>query len=173
MAQIDFSYLDRFAGEKVKVTSQVNPAYHRGQTVTERLGRLAPENKWASVRLFDKAHVPEHDKGQLVKKHIGEGVIMAQWSTLPNRGSSNTPYLGIETCLWRIEKLEDGLVLFDHELVSGNLYNLLNHEKRVLGQIELALPYNPPYDCYEATSSRGKDPMADFLSWRDNLVRLL
>jgi hypothetical protein len=172
MAKVDFSYLDRFAGEKAKVSLQVNPDYNRGQTIQEVLGRIMPGSKWASLSFLDGAHKPEHDLGKLVVNHIGEGVHSAQWSTIRHLLPRGIPYLGIETTFWKVERLEDGLVLFDHVPVSENQYNLLKYDGEILGQVNLPLPYRSPYDPLEVLGNHGKEQMQKFLAWREDLVQV-
>lgn len=173
MAQVDFSYLDKFAGEKVKVTLQLNPEYYERETTRENKGRIMPGSNWERLIFLEGAHNPEHDSGKLISittPYFGN-ICSHKWSTMPFDTPTKIPYLGITQTFWKIERLEDGLVLFDHLPISKDTYNLVNHNAMVLGQITLPLPFNSPYNCYEALGSNEKKHMEEFSAWRENIVR--
>jgi len=169
MAKINLSYLDRFAGEPVRIESRVDPDYNVGKTSVENRGRLMMGNKWGRISFLDGFISEEDEAGQIVLVDMGDGVKTSSWSTAKGYLPGSLPYLGNTQSVWKIETLKDKALLFSHRSVGDSEYEILGAEQEVLGKLSVQYPYQTPYDTYSTDVLR---MMKNFDEWRNNLVIL-
>lgn len=167
MAKIDLSYLDRFAGEPVRIESRVDPDYNMGKTSIENNGRIMRGNRWGRISFLEGFISEEDEKGRIVLVDMGDGVKDSSWSTAKGYLPGALPYLGNTQTVWEIERLKDKVLLFSHRQVGNSEYDILGAEQEVLGKLFVQFPYQTPYDPYSANVSK---MMENFVQWRDDLV---
>ena len=118
MAQIDLSYLDRFAGEPVRIENRVDPDYHQDKTSIEQKGRLMPGNRWGKISFIEGFLSDKDNDGKIVMVDMGDGIKMPSWSGAKGCLPSSLPYLGYTRTVWEIQRLKDSSLLFSHRQVG-------------------------------------------------------